>query len=65
MPANHRVRSTHVVNGYIYREWLELQQAQDWVAQRHDPAAFLGAMADLAELVRMQDIMSGYALDAA
>jgi len=43
----------------------DLDVAQDWVSQRHDPAAFLGAMTDLAELVRMQDVMSGYALDAA
>ncbi len=43
----------------------DLDAAQNWVSQRHDPAAFLGAMADLAELVRMQDVMSGYALDAA
>jgi len=26
MPANHHVRSPWVVNGYIYREWLELQR---------------------------------------
>jgi len=28
MPANHHVRSAWVVNGYIYREWLDLQRAQ-------------------------------------
>ncbi len=26
MPPNHHVRSTFVVNGYVYREWLELQE---------------------------------------
>lgn len=28
MPANHHVRSAWVVNGYIYREWLDMQRAQ-------------------------------------
>lgn len=28
MPANHHVRTPWVVNGYVYREWLELQQGQ-------------------------------------
>jgi len=27
MPGNHHVDSPYVVNGYIYREWLELQEA--------------------------------------
>jgi hypothetical protein len=27
MPSNHRASSVYVVNGYIYREWLELQEA--------------------------------------
>ncbi|HYZ63857.1 MAG TPA: hypothetical protein VE650_15530 [Acetobacteraceae bacterium] len=26
MPTNHHVPTAYVVNGYIYREWLELQQ---------------------------------------
>ena len=26
MPINHHVRSSWVVNGYVYREWLELQR---------------------------------------
>ncbi len=42
-----------------------LDAAQSWVSRHHDPAAFLGAMTDLAEVVRMQGVMSGYALDAA
>jgi hypothetical protein len=27
MPSNHHASSPYVVNGYIYREWLELQEA--------------------------------------
>ncbi|MGI4941400.1 MAG: hypothetical protein ACRYHQ_12725 [Janthinobacterium lividum] len=43
----------------------KVDEAQAWVERHHSPAAFLDGMAALADLVRMQGVMSPYALDAA
>ena len=42
-----------------------LDDAQHWVERHHSPAAFLDGMAALADMARMQGVMSAYALDAA
>ncbi|HYZ63856.1 MAG TPA: hypothetical protein VE650_15525 [Acetobacteraceae bacterium] len=42
-----------------------LDAALAYVEANHDPAVFISRMAELAQLARMQPVMSGYALDAA